>query len=373
MDIPGGDRNASLRTSDPLARKIFEELRVRSIAERRFVLRALVAAGRSNPVSSSREGLIESCLERYRAETGLVPSFAKYEAWRREVADSSILSASTITRTYGSWNRALGALGMIELPDPTSQRLLARRRQFTDDEVKDALRRCAKDLDTDAFTLPQYRDWAIRTLRETTDVELHIPISKSLILRRFGSFKAARLAAGLDPESTYRSVGRYSDEELIAHLSQARREIQGRLSSTTYARWRREKMARAREEGALVELPCVHTYDQRFGGWLRALSAVEDVPTRRHEHVGPPVYSADWIAERLIEAWGEIGEPFFVSGYQRWARERRSSEPEFPPPDYHTIRRRISSWERVRELVRRAQHSGDASELIEALRLGKDG
>ena len=368
----GQIRNESLRTADPLAKKIFEALRVRSINERRHVLRALVAADRRTEIRPAKEQALRFGLDLYQAETGEFPSFTKYEAWRKEQDDRSLVSASKIARAYSTWNLALEAFGLRQRPDPTSLRLLSRGRRFETSELIDALQSCAKDLRTENFTIEQYRDWAVKTLEESVEPR-NIPISKSLISRRFGTFRKAKEAAGLDPEETNRSAPNYTDEQLIENLAQARREIEGRLSTAKYSGWRREKQRQANERGTHVDLPCDFTYDQRFGGWLKAVEKVEDLPLRQHGGIGPPVYTPDWIAEKLLEAYNEISDPFYISGYQKWAKAKREQDTDFPPPDYFTISRRIRSWPVTRELVIEAAKSGDPARLVQALREGERG
>lgn len=357
----------SLRTTDPLARRIFEALRNRSLAERRFVLQALRAADTTSEMSASREQAMRSGLQMYRAETGKIPSALKYEAWRKNKNDEGIISAPSIVRRFRTWNRALDTFGIKPMPDPTTLRLLSRGQKISDDDALQALKDCAESLGSDNFSIAEYEIWAKKTLLEREEPGRPIPISKSIATKRFGTFRKAKIAAGLDPETAYHAVGSYSTEQLVEALQEARSEINGRLSSARYSKWRRDKQAAAGEEGETVDIPCQFTIDQRFGGWLKAVALVEDLPIDPHERRGPPVLHADWIAEQLVLAYREIGEPFFISGYRAWSKEKRAGKPDFPPPDDYTVRRRMGAWPRTREMVRQASQSGDLADLTAAL------
>lgn len=366
-----GAGEESLRTTDPLAKKIFEALRNRSVGERRFVLQALRSAGRSAEMSGAKEQSMRHGLELYQAETGQVPSAHKYETWRRDRNDPGFVSAPSIVRHFRTWNRALDIFGLKPMPDPTSLRLLSRGQRISDEDALRALKDCAKDLGSENFTIAEYERWAKRTLLARTEPGRPLPISKSIFTRRFGSFRKAKIEANLDPENAYHTLSGYSNDQLLDALRKARTEIDGRLSTARYAKWRRAKQAEAGETRETVDIPCGFTIDQRFGGWLKAVALVEDLPVDPHSYRGPPVFQADWIAEQLVLAYQEIGEPFFISGYRGWVKQQRASDPDFPPPDYYTVRRRAGAWPAVRGLVREASGTGELGDLTEALEFKK--
>lgn len=364
---PKVDFQESVRTTDLLAREIFNALRNRSKAERRFVLRALQAAGRRGAITGPKEQAIWTSLATFAAETGTTPAFSRYEAWRKEKNDPSFVSAPRIQRHYSTWSSALDTLGFEPKPDPTALRLLSRGSRISDEDALQALRDCAESLATDDFSISDYERWAKAELLGRKGAGRPVPISKSIVTRRFGSFRKAKVEAGLDPHVAYHQVGSYSDEDLLDALRTARVEIEGRLSTARYARWRLAKQREAKERGEVVDLPCTFTYGQRFGGWLKALALVEDLPVRSHDHRGPPIFQPDWIAEHLVAAYEELGEPFYVPTYRKWVLDQRKKDPAFPPADYYTIRRRANGWNEVRDLVRAAHRSGDMTRLIAAL------
>lgn len=357
----------TLRTTDPLAKSIFEALRARSRHERRHVLNALVAVGRRLETTSPREQIVRNSLALYTDATKVEPTATKYEKWRKAQDDLGLASASMVVRTYGSWNQGLEALGLKPKPDPTSIALLSRGRKISSDEALQALRDCSAALGTHGFSQREYRAWAIDELHRRNRQGAHLPIAKTLFERRFGSFRMAKQAAGLSPDVAYHSAGTYSDERLIEVLNHARSEIEGRLSGGSYMTWRRQKLEIAQAAGEDLQLPCSFTFGKRFGTWLTAVGTVEKVPVRTHEHGGPPVMEGDWIAEKLVEAYRELGEPFYIGTYREWRKEKLRTNPEYAPPDYYTVRRRMGAWPKVRELVRRASETDDLTELSEAL------
>jgi hypothetical protein len=366
-----GPAEESLRTSDRLARALFAQLRGRSIHERRFVLQALLSAGRSNSISPQREQVMKVSLLTFKEETGLVPTVRTYDQWRREKSDRGLCSSGQIIRQFSTWSNALHTLGIEPKPDPTARRLLSRGQQMSDEQALQALRDCAEDLGTDNFTIAQYEKWAKQELLKPENKGRKIPISKSIVTRRFGSVRQAKIAAGLDPDTAYHASSFFTDEEVLDALRRARSEIEGRLSTAKYTIWRKGKQEEARARGKSVTIPCDFTISQHFGGWLKAVSLIEGLPVTPHEHRGPPVYTPDWLAERLLEAYDEIGEPFFTSTYIEWTRKKREEQNlDFPPPDYTTIRRHGGSWTVIRDKLREAVETGELAPLVEQLSTG---
>lgn len=361
----------SVRTSDPLARALFGQLRNRSVHERRFVLDALTAIDNGGEISSARLRTMKTSLGLYQDETGKVPSKVAYEKWRKEKGDPGLCPANRMIRRFSTWNRALNDLGFKAMPDPTALRMLSRGRMISDEQVLQALRDCATHYGTDNFTIAEYESWAKAELQRPENKGRRIPISKSIATRRFGTVRQAKLAAGLDPTSPYHATSKFTRDELLAHLRIARSEIEGRLSTAKYSVWRKAKLEEARKRGEVIKIPCTFTFHIHFDGWLKAVSEVEGIPIQAHEHGGPPIFTPDWLAEQLLRAYGELGEPFFTSSYIKWVREKRKdTNDDFPPPDYTTLTRHGGSWPEIREQVRVAATSGDLTPLIEQLKVG---
>jgi hypothetical protein len=77
------------------------------------------------------------------------------------------------------------------------------------------------------------------------------------------------------------------------------------------------------------------------------------------------------LAEQLLIAYDELGEPFFTSAYITWVREMRKEQHlDFPPPDYTTVTRHGGPWPGIREKVREAVSTGSPDPLIEQLKTG---
>lgn len=355
----------SVRTTDPLAQRIFHELRLLSNRDRQFVLDALNSEG---TISSPKAQAIQVGLLLFQRDTGRQLSFNGYEDWRRHKEDQSLFSASAIVRHFGTWNRALGDLGFRGHEDPTALSLLSRGPVASFGEVMAALRACAAALGTDDFTMDEYRDWARRALVERSQPGPAIPLSGSTISKYFGSFRQAKLEAGLKPEVIFHGAGAYSRTELIDNLKVASEEVDGVLSTYRYAAWRKAKQREYMAEGLAVEIPCSATYIDHFGGWLKAVAIVEDSPERSQGHRGPPRYDPTWMASELVRCYQEIGEPFQFNRYQEWAKEERNKGASKPPPDYRTIKTRVGSWKRVKELLRSADESGNLAPLVAALK-----
>ena len=266
-------------------------------------------------ISNARIQMMRVSLATYQAETGRMPAFSAYESWRRGKRDPGLCPAGRIVRQFSTWNRALTDLGFQAMADPTALRLLSRGQQTSDEEALQALRDCAVALDSDDFTIAQYETWAKQELLKPENKGRRIPISKSIVTRRWGTVRQAKLAAGLDPNSPYHATSAFTDEELIEHLVRARGEIEGRLSTAKYTVWRKGKLEEAKANGEVISIPCSFTFHHHFGGWLKAVAKVEGLPISAHEHRGPPVYTPDWLAEQLLIAYDELGEPFFTSTY----------------------------------------------------------
>lgn len=327
----------------------------------------LDALNSEGTISSPKAQAIQVGLRLYQRETGRQLSFNGYEEWRRSQSDKSLFSASAVVRHFGTWNRALGDLGFRSTEDPTAPSLLSRGPVASFSEILGALRACAAALETDDFTMDDYRDWARAVLVERSQTGPAIPLSGGTISRYFGSFRQAKLDAGLKPEVVFHGAGAYSRAELIENLKVASDEVSGDLSTYRYAAWRRRKQQESMAEGLAAEIPCSATYIGRFGGWLNAVSIVEDSPERSQGHRGPPRYDPTWMATELMRSYLEIGEPFSLTRYQSWAKDEKTKTGSKPPPDYRTIKTRVGSWRRVRELLRSAGESGDHAPLVGAL------
>lgn len=153
--------------------------------------------------------------------------------------DSEICpSAVTYKRRFGSWNQAKEAAGLATLDaDETPS-------EYTDAELCDFLRDLAATVD---------RPLKIEDLEAADNYPGHATFK-----RRFGSWNAAKRAAGLDIIEKGKS-GRsnsYTNDELLELLRQRAEDVDGSLT--------KEAMNRA------TDCPSASTYERRFGSWQTA-------------------------------------------------------------------------------------------------------
>lgn len=179
----------------------------------------------------SREELIKCLQQLARKTDGMVT--------KEDVDDTdSCPSAVTFQRHFGSWNAAKEAAGletiaMEETPE-----------KYTDEELCDLLRSLAAEVEGPL---------TIQDVEEADDYPDHTTFE-----RRFGSWNAAKEAAGLEPvEKGQGERGpTYSDDELLQFLRDLASEIDGPLT------------AAALEDAE--EYPSLSTYKRRFGSWTAA-------------------------------------------------------------------------------------------------------
>lgn len=104
---------------------------------------------------------------------------------------------------------------------------------------------------------------------------------EDVIARAFGGdWSAAIVAAGLADVATARlsRPPRYTDEELIETLREAREEI-GDLTSTGFKKWRVQTIAEAEAAGTPRYIPSFELIRQRFKTWNAALEAAFPSPS----------------------------------------------------------------------------------------------
>ena len=170
-------RSRNQRVGDQLAVAIFDVLRDRPEADRRFVYRAL--AGRFVPTAATdRADICLAGLGQAMTELGLAPSRRNYDSWRAAQPDPNEWpSSSMIRRAFPSWPAALEALGAAPAPDVLARRLLHLQDGFTAEECLTAIRACVEDLNATEqtagrqltrLTLATYKAWARRRIAAMT-------------------------------------------------------------------------------------------------------------------------------------------------------------------------------------------------------------
>ena len=123
----------------------------------------------------------------------------------------------------------------------------------------------------------------------------------------------------------------YSDEQIIAALRDAARELPAPLSIEGYRRWTQNGGGRERPGPELIKV--------RFGGWRRALARA-GLPTNSRS--GPrATYEFADVVRAIAAAWREIGRYPSVARYEAWRGGRTDL------PAAATARRFAPSWDNL--------------------------
>jgi len=124
---------------------------------------------------------------------------------------------------------------------------------------------------------------------------------------------------------------RYRDEELIAALQEAARDLPSPMGYDAFNRW-----TAGRQRNGLP-WPGPQVVSLRFGGWRRAL-ALAGLPVNG---VGgrQATYDHQEVAEAVAAAWRDLGRPPSVAAYDTW----RAGRAGLPSPA--TARRAAAGWD----------------------------
>jgi hypothetical protein len=171
-------------------------------------LRALLARDiAAPPPERERAARLSLLCERVRRGGGEVPGVDLYETARRQGREDAP-SASTLSRTYGGWVRAVRAAAWLAAgasgPAPAA-RLLPRQRPYTQDEALGALELCRSDLGSWP-SAAEYEEWAHlrrRLQRRFGGGDARTP-GLSVLTRLFGGIGAAEAVARHDAEAPRR-------------------------------------------------------------------------------------------------------------------------------------------------------------------------
>ncbi len=137
-------------------------------------------------------------VERFLADTGGPVSKRRDEAWRAAREDRPTIPSGTfVSNTFGSWAKAMDALGLKVTPDHLGFRLRTVGSAPGGSQVITDLRRCGAELGKSRLLFREYREWA-RNQERSGRAANTLLISPNSFLSRFGSFTAALRLAGLD-------------------------------------------------------------------------------------------------------------------------------------------------------------------------------
>lgn len=363
--------NQSIRTSDPLARAIFAQVRHRSEVDRRFILGALQAC--ESHVADERAIAIRDSLERFRLETGREPAYRAYEKWRVAQRDPSLVSGSALVRSFQGWNNAMRAVGFKASPDVKAISLLSVGAPISDDEVLEAARECARALGKRRFSYREYREWAEREARDPASRLAAVPIGHNTMARFGPSWVDLFTAAGLITREEANAARRvhFSDGQLLAALRRAARAVDGRLTYNGYAEWRRRELADAERRGVVIPIPSLDVYGTRFSSWGAALAEaglISEQDIEAVHDVGRPKYENRFIATQLAAAARDLRPKMTREAYLHWRARgpRRLGEPVAPTA--RTIASRFpGGWREAVAILASAPPSQVVERLLSAM------
>ncbi|HWZ48783.1 MAG TPA: HNH endonuclease [Herbaspirillum sp.] len=191
----------------------------------------------------------------------------------------SRVSFGTVTRRFGSWDKALMAAGLSERWLGSRAAKLATTKSITDEVILEALADLALRLGKTELT------WR--------DVTAHLPFNGNILKKRWGSVSAAFEAAGLSSTNRGR---RYTDEECFENMLEV---------------WTHHgRPPRVREMSELPSKVGATPYMERFGTWKKALTAFVERANSDLDILAsdtPTVGAAPLVAEQLSTAIQESG------------------------------------------------------------------
>jgi hypothetical protein len=311
----GSSANASAvgrARADKLALCLFEQLRDRPVADRRFVFRALL--GRlARFASNERVDVALRSLAACCAANGeRAVSRRSYDAWRRAQSDPrEFASAVLIRTTFGSWTKALEALGHDSAGDARARGLVNCGRE----ELIAALRALAP-VDGSCLTHTAYLAAARAHNDALPPGAQRFPLAPGAFLRVFGSWARALAAAGLPVSDAARHFadhpnrqaeapthGRrnakvmlgaradYVPERMLSWLQRAARELGSPyLTLKAYDRWAQAVSEAAAARGEVVVVPRAKTIEHRLG-WKTALQQAGLISEAERDRLGTGGFS----------------------------------------------------------------------------------
>ena len=193
------------------------------------------------------------------------------------------LAPQVYIRLFGSYLQALEAAGLCGDSHAVSAhgsfRMIG---GYTLEDLLDALREVATRIGH-APTRSEYR-----RERRAIEKESHAAgaprtiAGEDAIARAFGGdWSAAIVAAGLADAAGARMVRppRYTDEEILETLREARREVGDPFTSSVFRVWRPRRIAEAEAAGTPRYIPSFELVRSRFGTWTAAMALAFPAPS----------------------------------------------------------------------------------------------
>ena len=355
----------SSRQTDPLARQIFDVLKVETAEDRKLFLRTLEA--RSKGASTERMAIVRSAIERYEAEACRPLSKRQYERWRIAAGDSSIPSATFVATSFGgTWSKAMSGLGREPALEHSAYRLRALGKAPSDEEALAAIAQSAAETGAEPFRFHDYRNWAIAKQRSLPENKLLL-LSPGSFIQRFGSFGRACALAGVplpNQRGPRGSRETSSDEAMIDALLVAASECSNGEPITlgAYSLWGRLKHEEAYLSGEWRALPSPPSIRNRFGSWPAALEEAGLLSHRKAKNFARGrgrKMGVEQTADGLLRASRILGPRFSIEQYRVW-RSRLGDEPfESRAASVNVVRRHLKSWVQVGRLLAIAEQDED--------------
>lgn len=213
-------------------------------------------------------------------------------------ANQEWCSVTTVQERFGSWSDAKEE---AEVEDSTEQ-LYGREKKYDEDKVISHLKELERRRDDGKVTT--------KTLSEEKDL-----VSPSVAIDRFGSWSAAKEAAGMDDGR--KGQGRpteYSDEDYLEMIQECEEEY-GRVSKRLF------------DEKAEASAAAV---TKRFDSWGKAL---EEAGIEETQGGTPPEYTDEELRGFMKECQERHG---------KCTASAFAADDDFPSPE--TLQRRFGSW-----------------------------
>jgi hypothetical protein len=357
----------SVRTADPLARSLFAISRSLPEEAQLAILDALHA--RLAGTDSARVALTREAIARFGDETGEPLAKHRYERWRLALDDrAAVPSATYIAGTFGSWSKAVAALGCQPAIEHVAQRLHALGPKMSDQTVLADVRQCAADLGH-APKHGEYYAWARERL-STDNSRRAFLLAPQSFATRFGSWRATLIRAGLDPAAAscrgpHGRLENYTRAEMLRCMLEADAsdcKTQRWLTIGAYDRWRARCLAASAASGATdLVIPSAKTIAVRLGSWTSALVTAHLMSDENRvlTHRGPArAFPAEVIEVALRDARTQLGPGFSQIRYIRWREQMIANDVMATIPAAPTLRGHYGSWADIHAVVERVACDG---------------